>query len=293
MTNTAERAPIPVAIPTVPFGPETSTRDSADAGYYREAARNIRYQAMRGNAFSGSHVTEAVAQLCDAVADALSSPGLLVGAPTEELRIDDDFLHIYWRDPVEGCWVAYRRVDCVGEEELPTNRLAAAGVAPQKPSPVASTPTVSDDSGHGGDDDRGGREDGPEDEGRSHQATVAGTPQEPSGCAVCHRADGHKMDCSLRATLSPDREKLIAEAREAAIEVDWYHTRGAELLREAADALAAPPEVDEAKLAELLASAANHEVLSSGGTLGAGVSAEGMSHLARDVAEWLRGDELS
>ncbi|MBB2956803.1 hypothetical protein [Pseudoclavibacter helvolus] len=41
------------------------------------------------------------------------------------LRIDDDGAHIYWADPVEGCWVAFRRVDCVGEEELPERRLPA------------------------------------------------------------------------------------------------------------------------------------------------------------------------
>lgn len=41
----------------------------------------------------------------------------------QELRYDEDGLHIYWLDPVEGCWVAFRRVDCVGEEELPERRL--------------------------------------------------------------------------------------------------------------------------------------------------------------------------
>lgn len=41
------------------------------------------------------------------------------------LRIDDDGAHIYWADPVEGCWVAFRRVDRVGEEELPERRLPA------------------------------------------------------------------------------------------------------------------------------------------------------------------------
>ena len=40
-----------------------------------------------------------------------------------DLRIDDDGVHIYWADPIEGCWVAFRRVDCVGEEELPNRRL--------------------------------------------------------------------------------------------------------------------------------------------------------------------------
>ena len=41
------------------------------------------------------------------------------------LRIDDDGAHIYWADPLEGCWVAFKRVDCVGEEELPERRLPA------------------------------------------------------------------------------------------------------------------------------------------------------------------------
>lgn len=40
-------------------------------------------------------------------------------SPREALLIDDDYSHIYWFDQVEGCWVAYRRTDCVGEEELP------------------------------------------------------------------------------------------------------------------------------------------------------------------------------
>lgn len=50
----------------------------------------------------------------------------LATSPADEtaLRVDDDWQHIYWHDPVEGCWVAYRRVDCVGEEELPSTRLA-------------------------------------------------------------------------------------------------------------------------------------------------------------------------
>lgn len=44
-------------------------------------------------------------------------------AADQELRYDEDGLHIYWFDPVEGCWVAFRRVDCVGEEELSERRL--------------------------------------------------------------------------------------------------------------------------------------------------------------------------
>lgn len=29
--------------------------------------------------------------------------------------------HLYRLDPTEGCWIAYKPVDCVGEEELPEN----------------------------------------------------------------------------------------------------------------------------------------------------------------------------
>ncbi len=68
----------------------------------------------------------------------LKAAGLLVDAPTaagvapqepsEELQIEEDYSHIYWRDPLEGCWVAYRRADCVGEEELPPTTLAAQPV---------------------------------------------------------------------------------------------------------------------------------------------------------------------
>ena len=50
--------------------------------------------------------------------------------PTAELRYDEDGLHIYWLDPVEGCWVAFRRVDCVGEEELPDRILPVAALTP-------------------------------------------------------------------------------------------------------------------------------------------------------------------
>lgn len=48
-----------------------------------------------------------------------------VAEEREALHIEDDYSHIYWRDPVEGCWVAYRRADCVGEEELPAKALSA------------------------------------------------------------------------------------------------------------------------------------------------------------------------
>jgi hypothetical protein len=64
---------ITVNVPTVPFGPEGIPMHERDAKYYREAARNIRFHASRGRAFSGSNVTETVARLCVAVADALEA----------------------------------------------------------------------------------------------------------------------------------------------------------------------------------------------------------------------------
>lgn len=67
------RHAVVVFVPSVPHGPEGVDAREADADYYREAARNIRFQAERGNAFSGSNVTEAVAQLCEAVARSLDT----------------------------------------------------------------------------------------------------------------------------------------------------------------------------------------------------------------------------
>ena len=60
-----------VEVPTVPFGPENIPVVDRDATYYREAAKNIRYQAMQDNRFAGSNVTETVARLCIAVAKSL------------------------------------------------------------------------------------------------------------------------------------------------------------------------------------------------------------------------------
>jgi len=68
-----------VAVPVIPFGPEGVPRNVRDAKYYHQAARNIRYHASRGNSFAGSNLTESVAKLCDAAADALES----VTAPTK------------------------------------------------------------------------------------------------------------------------------------------------------------------------------------------------------------------
>lgn len=65
---THERA---VAIPGVMYGPLGIEPAKADADYYRAAARNIRYHKERGNAFAGSNLTEAVAKLCEAAAEAL------------------------------------------------------------------------------------------------------------------------------------------------------------------------------------------------------------------------------
>jgi hypothetical protein len=63
-----------VSIPHVPHGPQGVAQDEADADYYRKAAENIRYHKVHGHAFAGSNVTEAVAKLCEAAADALSKP---------------------------------------------------------------------------------------------------------------------------------------------------------------------------------------------------------------------------
>ncbi|PPF56074.1 hypothetical protein C5B94_03905 [Clavibacter michiganensis] len=72
MTSTQhEPHTITVAVPSVPYGPDLPARQR-DADYYRSAARSIRTRAQRGQAFAGSNVTETVAKLCDAAADALS-----------------------------------------------------------------------------------------------------------------------------------------------------------------------------------------------------------------------------
>lgn len=60
-----------VAVPSVPFGPTGVPVREADADYYRAAARNIRHHKALGNAFAGSNLTETVARLCEAAADAL------------------------------------------------------------------------------------------------------------------------------------------------------------------------------------------------------------------------------
>lgn len=76
-----------------------------------------------------SRCSEEVAAKAKPVIDLVFSSLALEPETREEtgpaLRIDDDGAHIYWADPVEGCWVAFRRVDCVGEEELPERRLPA------------------------------------------------------------------------------------------------------------------------------------------------------------------------
>jgi hypothetical protein len=64
-----------VHVPHIPFGPKGMPENLADADYYRSAAREIRHQANVGQAFAGPNVTEAVAKLCDNVADALDPFG--------------------------------------------------------------------------------------------------------------------------------------------------------------------------------------------------------------------------
>ena len=65
---------IVVGVPSVPYGPLGIDPRRADADYYRDAARNIRHQAARGEAFAGSNLTETVALLCEAVARSLDEP---------------------------------------------------------------------------------------------------------------------------------------------------------------------------------------------------------------------------
>lgn len=64
---------VQVTVPSVPFGPEGVEPRVADASYFRSAARNIRFHKQRGQSFSGSNVTETVAALCEAAADALEA----------------------------------------------------------------------------------------------------------------------------------------------------------------------------------------------------------------------------
>lgn len=99
-----------------------------------------------------------------------------------------DRLGNVWHLYGDGVFMMSSRIRASAAYYAPFKRLVtadAAGVAPQDELPVASALPVGDDSGHAGDDDRGSREDGPEEEGCSHQVTLAVTP-------------------------SPDREKLIA-----------------------------------------------------------------------------------
>jgi hypothetical protein len=143
--------------------------------------------------------------------------------------------------------------------------------------------------------------------------------QEPSGCAECHRAEGHKLGCSHRLALqepseyvvnddlaaselsrdpngwdekpapSPDREKLIAEARDGyqhALIQGWAHTDEPKPLAiRLADALAAPPTVDEEKLAGVVM-----ELIVQWNSCGHPVAGDTRHQfIARGVAAWLRG----
>ncbi|MFF9565749.1 hypothetical protein ACF1AJ_20540 [Leifsonia sp. NPDC014704] len=62
-----------IEVPSVPYGPHHVATLVADADYYRAAAKNIRHQAARGEAFAGSNLTETVAKLCDEVAAQLEA----------------------------------------------------------------------------------------------------------------------------------------------------------------------------------------------------------------------------
>lgn len=67
----ADAHELEVAVPMVPYGPDGIPQAEADARYYRLAARNIRHRVRRGDVFAGSNLSESVARLCAAAADAL------------------------------------------------------------------------------------------------------------------------------------------------------------------------------------------------------------------------------
>lgn len=73
MTNNDTTHHLMVAIPSIPYGPVGIPEAAADADYYRAAARNIRHAKAQGNAFAGSNLTESVAKLCEAAAEALDA----------------------------------------------------------------------------------------------------------------------------------------------------------------------------------------------------------------------------
>lgn len=60
-------------IPSIPGGPDGIPVTEADANYYKSAARNIRWHFRNGESFAGSNVTETVARLCEAAANALET----------------------------------------------------------------------------------------------------------------------------------------------------------------------------------------------------------------------------
>lgn len=79
-----------VEIPFVPFPPEGDPR-TVDAMFYREAARNIRYAARGGaSVIGGSNLTETVAALCVAAAEALERPVFQTFAGTEPASVQPD-----------------------------------------------------------------------------------------------------------------------------------------------------------------------------------------------------------
>lgn len=126
------------------------------------------------------------------VAIELRAAGLLVGDPTED-AVERGARYLWSGDDVDDPSVIRVWEDKLDERDRERWReearefFAAAGVAPQDELPVASALPVGDDSGHAGDDDRGSREDGPEEEGCSHRTTVSGAPQEPAEASFTER----------------------------------------------------------------------------------------------------------
>ncbi|MEJ6490806.1 hypothetical protein PQI23_13875 [Leucobacter sp. USCH14] len=107
--------------------------------------------------------------------------------------------------------------------------------------------------------------------------------------------EAESEDHAATATATGDREKLIAEARR------WPRAQGVEpsrppveLINDLADALAAPVEVDAAKLAEVIDAHAHrfYQAVAFGGCYcgWGGSHVKHAEHAAGAVAEWLRGE---
>lgn len=93
----------------------------ADTALRERATEEERERVLR-DMLSYRYLPEDVREYIEAYLEADTAP-----REDRALRAEPDYSYIYWRDPVEGCWVAYQRADCVGDEELPTQKLPMEG----------------------------------------------------------------------------------------------------------------------------------------------------------------------